>query len=184
MMMPNNDRPGSDGELDAVLDTAYAMACKGDYTKALALCDRLMQDDMAVIAAQRQRAAIFSHQGNIKAAIADLEQVVRAFPCEPADFHALGILQLQAGDAADAVENFRKAVRADAAADSSYYTNSSLMFSAAAQLMLGNFSAAIAGAARLPDGYKVYIPGTGIRTKEDVISKATGAASSGEKASL
>lgn len=179
--MQNYAKPASEEELDSMLDAAYALARDGDYTQALALCEWLMQDDMAAIPGHRQRAAILAHQGNIQAAISDLEHVVRAVPYEPADFHALGILQLQCGETSAAGESFRKAVLADAAASSNYYTNSSLLLSAEAQLRLANYAAALANAGPLPDGYKVYIPGTGMRTKEDVIGEASNALARKEK---
>jgi hypothetical protein len=102
-----------------------------------------------------------------------MEQVVQVRSSEPADFHALGILQLQNGATLAAFDSFRRAMDADERANSSYYTSSSLLLAAEAKIRLGEYADALSYAARLPDDYKTYIPGTGMRSKEEIIDQAS-----------
>ena len=170
--MRNSDAPVTDAELDDIADHAYALAVQGNYPGALALCERLIHNEATVLAGRRERAAILSHKGDLNAAIDDLEYVVAAMPQEPADFHALGILQLQNGATQAAVDSFQGALEAGVVAQSDYYANSSRLFRAEARLQLKDYAGAHADAALLPDGYHTYIPSRAMRSKEQIISEA------------
>lgn len=166
-------RPASEDELASILTTAYALARSGNYDKAIDLCDWLLQDPATEVAGRRQRAAVKTHMGDIDGAIVDLQRVVEADRAEPADFHALGILLLQNGSTREAIERFGDAVKVGEAAANHYYTNSALLFGAEGKLKMCDFEAALRDVAHLPDGYKAYFSGTGMRTKEDIAGEAS-----------
>lgn len=169
------DRPKSEDELASILTTAYNYACSRNYEKAVELCDWLIQDPATEIAGRRQRSAVRTHMGDIDAAIIDLKYVLETVRLEPADFHALGILLLQNGSTIEAIERFGDAVKIGEAAKNHYYTNSSLLFGAEAKLKICDFDGAIKDVSGLPDGYRVYFSGTGMRSKEDIADEARAA---------
>ena len=135
--MQNFHRPGAEGERERIVDFAYGLAKQEDYGNAIALCEWLMEEAQTATAGRRERAAVLSHQGDIAAAIQDLEHVVADKPPEPADLHALGMLQLQSGATTAAIESFGQALAAGAALGSTYYNSSSLPFRAEAKLAAG-----------------------------------------------
>lgn len=169
------DRPKSEDELASILTKAYQYACGRNYEKAVELCDWLIQDPATEIAGRRQRSAVRTHMGDIDGAINDLKFVVEKVHLEPADCHALGILLLQNGATIEAIERFADAVKLAEAANNHYYTNSSILFGAEAKLKNCDFDGAIRDVAELPDGYRAYFSGTGMRSKEDISMEARAA---------
>jgi tetratricopeptide (TPR) repeat protein len=169
------DRPKSEEELSSILTTAYNYACSRNYERAVELCDWLIQDPATEIAGLRQRAAVRTHMGDLEGAIADLKCVLKMSQLEPADYHALGILLLQSGEAVEAIDKFADAVKIGDAAKSHYYTNSSLLYGAEAKLKVCDFDGALKDVTGLPDGYRAYFSGTGMRSKEDIASEAEAA---------
>lgn len=168
-------RPTSEEELDGFLRTAYGLACKGNYDQALAMCDWLIADKSTELAGYRQRAAVKEHMADVAGATIDLQHVIARFAHEPADFHALGSLQLQSGATLEAIDAFGQALAIGATENSHFYTNSSLLFRAEAFLKRADFKAAISEAAKLPVGYKTYVPGSGMRSKEGISAEAVAA---------
>jgi tetratricopeptide (TPR) repeat protein len=169
------DRPKSEEELAAILTTAYPHACSRKYEKAIELCDWLIQDPATEVSGFRQRAAVRTHMGDLAGAIADLKCVLKTVQLEPADYHALGMLLLQSGEAVESIDRFADAVKIGEAAKNHYYTNSSLLFGAEAKLKVCDFEGALYDVAKLPDGYKAYFSGTGMRSKEDIAGEAAAA---------
>jgi tetratricopeptide (TPR) repeat protein len=168
-------RPKSEDELASILKTAYNYACSENYEKAIELCDWLMQDFSTEIAGRRERAAVKTRMGDIDGAIIDLQYVVKADGLEPADFHALGMLLLRHGSTVEAIERFDQAVKVGEAAGHHYYTNSSLLFRAEAKLRICDFDEALKDVSGLPDGYKAYFSGAGMRSKENIADEARAA---------
>ncbi|MET0855323.1 MAG: hypothetical protein ABWY27_01120 [Telluria sp.] len=150
------DRPKSEDELASILKTVYAFASSGNYDKAIGLCDWLQQDPATETAGRRQRSAVKTHLGDIDGAIADLRMVLETDGAEPADFHALGSLLLQAGSTAEAIERFGDAVKIGEAVKNHYYTNSSLLFRAEGKLKVGDF----AGALKVSNSFRMDIEPT------------------------
>jgi tetratricopeptide (TPR) repeat protein len=171
----NCARPSSEEDLDGLLRIAYGHACKGNYEEALAICNWLIADESTELAGYRQRAAVKEHMADVASATLDLQYVVSRSAHEPADFYALGILLLQGGATSEAIDAFGRAVEIGAAENDTYYTNASLLFRAEAFLKRADFDEAFADAARLPDGYRTHIPGSGMRSKEEIASEATAA---------
>lgn len=169
------ERPKTEDELAAILQEAYGYAVSGNYENALELCDQLIKEPATEIAGYRQRAAVLTHIGDIDRAITDLKYVLEAKCEEPADLHALGILLLQNGSTIEAIARFGEAVSVGDAADNHYYRNSSLLFGAESKLKVCDFEGAIADVTGLPDGYKAYFSGTGMRSKEDIAGEARAA---------
>ncbi|UOD27745.1 hypothetical protein INH39_19835 [Massilia violaceinigra] len=168
-------RPKSELELASILKTAYDYACRKNYEKAIELCDWLVQDSSTEIAGRRERAAVKTLMGDVDGAIVDLQYVLEIDGLEPADFHALGILLFQNGSTIEAIERFGDAVKIGEAAKNYYYTNSSLLFRAEAKLKTCDFEGALRDVSGLPDGYKTYFSGTGMRSKEDIADEASAA---------
>lgn len=176
----NCARPSSEEDLEGFLRTAYGHACKGNYDEALAICNWLIEDESTEVAGYRERAAVKEHMADVAGATRDLQNVVSRFTHEPADLYALGILLLQSGATSEAIDAFGQAVEIGVTENNTYYTNASLLFRAEAFLKRADFDEAVADAARLPDGYRTHIPGSGMRSKEDISAEA--AAAIGRKA--
>ena len=166
-------RPSTEVELAAILKSAYDLASKHQYDKALDICNWIIEDPSSEIAGYRERAAIKQHMKDLDGAILDLESVISRFDREPGDFHSLGILLLQNGATVKAIDAFSRAIALGDEADFHYYTDSSLLFRADAHLKRTNFADALADVMRLPAGYKVYISGSGMRSKEQISAEAS-----------
>ncbi len=171
----NFKKPSSESELEAVLKSAYGLACKSQYDQALAICDWIIEDSSTEVAGYRQHAAIKEHMSDIEGAILDLQAVISRFNREPADFHALGLLLLQSGATVDAIDVFSRAINLGEEADHHYYTNSSLLFRADAHLKRADFVEALKDIGHLPSGYQAYLPGSGMRSKEQIFAEANAA---------
>lgn len=169
------ERPVSEEDLDSIVRNAYGLACKRKYHDALAICNWLIEEKTTKVAGYRQRAAVKEHMADINGAIQDLQYVLSCFDKEPADFHALGILLLQNGETQEAIKVFGKAIDIGESTDNHYYTNSSLLFRSEAYLKRTDFNEAISDTLRLPEGYKTYISGSGMRSKEEIYSEALAA---------
>ena len=166
------NRPTSEAELTSVLRTAYGYAEKGQYEEAFRICEWLMQDSSSFIAGLRERASVKSHMNDLDGAIEDLRHLISMNSDEPSDYHQLGMLLLQLGHAREAILYFSKAIELEEAADVRYYTNSSLLHRADAELRIGNWENAKLDCQRLPTGYKAYLYGKGMRTREQIESEA------------
>ncbi|MEO6146340.1 MAG: tetratricopeptide repeat protein [Sulfuriferula sp.] len=162
-------------ELDRILKKAYDYACKTDYQTALEICEWLIQEKSTEMAGYRKRASVREHMGNFDGAISDLQHVVSFDAKEPADFYGLGLLQLQQGFTAPAVDSFSKAIELGSNTGFHYYTQGSLLFRAEAYLKLCEFEKAIEDCSALPTDYKTYVSSAGMRSKEDIFNEANAA---------
>jgi hypothetical protein len=90
---------------------------------------------------------------------------------EPADLHALGILYFKSGEMALADTTFTSSPELGAAARNAH-KNSSRLFRAQARLTRMAYKEALADAQQLPDQYAAYMPGLGMRSKEQISSDA------------
>lgn len=165
-------RPQSEEELDRLIQSSHSLASSGKYVEALALCSWLMDDAGTAIAGLRQRAAVKQQMKDVEGAISDLQSVIASFPYEPSDFYFLGILLLKRGSTGDAICAFGEAIKADAEAGSGYYTPGALLFRAEAYLKSSDYAQAIADASNLRAGFKTFIPGSGMRSKEQILDEA------------
>jgi tetratricopeptide (TPR) repeat protein len=168
-------RPDSEADLDRILQSSHSLATSGKYAEALAICAWLMEDPETEVAGLRQRAEVKQQMQDTPGAIEDLQGVVARFPHEPGDFYILGILLLRNGATADAIRAFGGAIKADADAGSSYYTPGALLFRAEAYLKMRDYQEAIADLSNLRPGFATYIPGSGMRSKEQILDEATSA---------
>lgn len=168
-------RPESEDELDAMIRSSHSLAAAGRYDDALAVCAWLMEDAATHVAGLRQRAEVKQAMQDLDGAIADLQSVVALFPHEPGDFYFLGILLLKNGSTAEAIRAFGAAIQADAKAGSSYYTQGARLFRAEAYLKNCDYDEAIADATSLPAGCKTHIPGSGMRSREQILGDAAAA---------
>ena len=174
-MKPDKLRPSSEAKLNALLKSAYDLARKSQYDQALEICDWLIEEKTTEVAGYRERAAIKEHMDDLDGAIGDLKEVISRFDKEPADFHALGLLLLQSGATTEAIEAFGQAISLGEELENHYYTDSSYLFRAEARLKLNDPEEALVDVERLPDGYKAYVPGSGMRSKEDIATQANAA---------
>ena len=164
----NLERPQSEAELEAILRSAYGLALKNQGNQALALCDWLIEAQETLIPGRRQRAAVLEYLGKLSEAIIDLEFVVSRGSREPADLHALGILYFKSGEMVLADTAFTSSLKLGAAARNAHYKNSSQLFRAQARLTRMDYKEALADAQQLPDQYATYVPGLGMRSKEQI----------------
>ncbi len=161
-------RPSTEEELQQILRKIDSSTQKGHYHDALAGCEFLIEDSSTKAAGLRERATVFEQMGEMQKSISDLRELIAMDMGEPADLHQLGILVLSFGSAREAVDLFSKTVEVGTKENFHYYTNSSYLHRAEAFLRLGDYAAAEADCAKLPDGYKTYMAGVGMRTKEQI----------------
>ncbi|MDR2688378.1 MAG: hypothetical protein LBB76_01305, partial [Azoarcus sp.] len=153
----------------------YAYARKRDYEKALEICEWLIQDETTEIGGYRERSAVYSHMGDIKAAIRDQQYVISKGSEEPWDFFHLGLLQLEQSLAAQAADSFGMAVAMGDKAEYYYYRESALFFRAVAYLESGDFERAIQNCAEVAADFETYVRTTtfrGMRSREDILNAA------------
>lgn len=167
------NRPKSEDDLDRVLRSSTSLASAGKFAEALAICAWLIEDADTEVAGLRQSAAVKQQMHDVNGAIQDLQKVVTLFPHEPADFYFLGILLLKNGSTTDSIHAFSAAIKADAEAESVYYTEPALLFRAEANLKVCNYEEAIADVSSLRPGFKTHISGSGMRSKEQIFNEAT-----------
>jgi tetratricopeptide (TPR) repeat protein len=165
-------RPADEAELNSILRNAYSLAMKGQYAEALDICNWLIENPTTEIAGLRKRSAVLEHKRDVAGAITDLQTVIRLCPDEPADYYSLGILLLSSGETLSAVSAFTSALKIGETRDFTYYKDPSLLFRAEAQLKLTQYKKALDDVQSLPDGFGTYIPGTGMRTKENIAKEA------------
>jgi len=165
-------RPSSDDELESLQRYAWVLARQLKYAEALALCDWLIEDPWSMVTGFRERAAVRQQMDNIAGAIGDLQAVTSRYDQEPGDFHALGLLLLQQGATLEAIRAFDQAIGLGEYSGHHYYRNSSLLFRADAHLKAADFARALADAARLPDDYQAFLPGSGMRSKALLLAGA------------
>lgn len=168
----NFERPQSEEELEIILRTAYGLALKNQGPDALALCDWLIDAEETAISGHRQRAAVLEYMGNWQGAISDLELVIAGGSREPADLHAIGILYFKSGEMKQAEKAFTSALELGEAARNSHYNNSCHIFRAEVRLKRTHYKEALADARELPNRYSTHIPGTGMRSKEQISAEA------------
>jgi tetratricopeptide (TPR) repeat protein len=165
-------RPKSEFELNLILKKAYDYAQRSDYETALSICNWLIQDTSTKIAGYRKRAAIHEHMGDVKKAISDLKHVISKYKEEPADYYGLGLLQLKHGCLEDAIDSFSGAIESGNKANNDYYKYGSYLFRAETYLKIKEYNKAISDCNKLPAGYKTYISGVGMRSKEEIIDES------------
>jgi len=171
-MKPMTRRPTTEAEVEDYQARARDFSHQRRYTEALEICDWLIDDPATRLAGLRQRAAVKELQGDLRAAINDLSAVIETFAMEPADFHSLGLLQLEAGDTREAIISLSRAIETGDAAGSTYYRNSSLFFRAFARLKIDELAAATKDCELLPAGYQTHISGEGIVSREALLDQA------------
>ena len=167
------ERPRTEDAVRAIQRKAFDLATKKRFDDALGICDWLIQEPTTEIAGLRQRSGVKELAGDLRGAVEDLLKVVKRFPHEPGDFHALGLLQLELGDTQQSVASFGKAVALSEDSRTDYYKNSSLLFRAIANLKLGLLAEAEADCSKLPAGYRVHLNEDGDKSREDVLDEIT-----------
>ena len=165
-------RPNSEKQIQSLQKRAYALACKGHYEDALAICDWLIEEPLTAKAGYRKRAAILEHKGDFEAAIEDLRHLIHSGSDEPADFYALGQLQIQERAFEEAIDVVSKGIEICEAERFDYYLNPLIVMRAFACLQKGDVRRTLDDARRLPDGYQTHFYGSGLKTKESLISEA------------
>lgn len=166
------NRPKSEDELSSILQEAYRYAIEERNEEALRICDWLMEDPATLVAGMRERATIRDHMNDFDGAIEDYRHLIAMNTDRPGDYYDLGMLLLRVENPAEAIGCFSKAIALGEAADFHFYTNSSLLHRAEAELRIGNWQSAKLDCQRLPAGYKedVY-DGLGMLTREEILSE-------------
>ena len=122
--------------------------------------------------AWRQRAALRSQLHDRPGAVADMQAVTAMCDRRPADFHALGTLLLRGAATAPAIAAFDRAITLCEESGAADCLHAALLYRASAHLKLAHLAAALRGAMRLPPGYGGWVPGEGMRAKEELLSAA------------
>jgi tetratricopeptide (TPR) repeat protein len=164
-------RPSTELELADNLRMAYDLVQNGQYEEALRICDWLSEDPSTRCAGVRERAAVREHMGDFDGAIRDLRNVIAMNTDEPNDYHQLGILLLRGGYIDEAIVYLSKAIELEKAINIYYYTNSCLLHKAYAELCIGNWQKAKLDCQSLPAGYKIYLYGKGMVSREQIESE-------------
>jgi tetratricopeptide (TPR) repeat protein len=131
----------------------------------------LIEEQTTTTAGYRQRAAVREYLGDIDGAISDLELIIAQESKEPADFHAVGIRYCKVGQTSKAEAAFSDVLEQGRKARNAYYRNSSYLFRAELRWMRMDRAGAHNDAVQLPDGYSTYIPGAGMRSKEQILAR-------------
>lgn len=200
MDMRTRDRATGAATLAATLHTVRALAGQSRYADALCLCDWLIDgieagdvsDAGDVDAASevgepsepsggatptaadawRQRAALRSQLHDRLGAVADMQAVTAMRDRRPADFHALGTLLLRGAATAPAIAAFDRAITLCEESGTAACLHAALLYRASAHLKLAHLAAAMRDAMRLPPGYGGWVPGEGMRAREELLSAA------------
>lgn len=122
--------------------------------------------------AWRQRAALRSQLHDRPGAVADMQAVTAMCDRRPADFHALGTLLLRGAATAPAIAAFDRAITLCEESGAADCLHAALLYRASAHLKLAHLAAALRDAMRLPPGYGGWVPGEGMRAKEELLSAA------------
>ena len=123
-------------------------------------------------AGYRKRAAVLEHKGEFGRAIQDLQHLIESGSDEPADFYALGQLQIQDRVFESAIDIVSRGIQICEVEGFDYYLNPLIVMRAFACLQLGDVRRTLEDARRLPDGYQSRFYGFGLKTKELLISEA------------
>jgi tetratricopeptide (TPR) repeat protein len=161
----------SNREVEAIQRRAQSAAESGRFEEALDLCEQLITAPAARTAGLRQRAAVRELQGKHGDAISDLKLVLSESADEPADYHALGLLQLEIGQTRDAVESLTRCLEIGRASNFGYYSNSCLFFRAIAHMKLNDLEEALADCSQLPPGYSTHVIGEGMMSREGILEQ-------------
>jgi tetratricopeptide (TPR) repeat protein len=137
-----------------------------------AVCNWLIEEASTEVAGYRERSGVKDRMDDLDGAILDLQAVTARFDQEPSDFYTLGKLLLHSGSTTEAILAFDKAVALGQDSGVHYYTNSTLLPRSDANFKQTRYAAALADALRLPPAYATYVPGAGMRTKEEVVTAA------------
>lgn len=197
MDMRTRDREAGAATLAATLHSVRALAGLSRYADALRLCDWLIDgieagdvsdagdvealgevsEQRGVAAptaadAWRQRAALRSQLRDRLGAVADMQAVTAMCDLRPADFHALGTLLLRGAATVPAIAAFDRAITLSEESGAADCLHAALLYRASAHLKLAHLAAALRDAMRLPQGYGGWVPGEGMRAKEELLSAA------------
>lgn len=169
-------RPRSEKELSSIVNKIFHITEKGNYKDATEICKWLIEDPKTKVAGLRELATVKEHMGDIDGAINALHELIKinSYP-EPHDYYQLGLLFFKNKEYLESIMYFSKAIELGEVVDSKYYTNSSLLHRADAQLILRNFESAINDCMLLPPEYNAYLYGRGIRSREQIQSEAKAA---------
>lgn len=165
-------RPDTEAELDAISRKAYEFAKKGQYENALSICKWLLDEPSTRVAGLRRRASVLEHCENIEMAIEDLEEILSLGVNEPADMYQLGLLYLQVDRDIEAEAVLGKAVLVSLDKGFAYYLNSCRLLLAEALLRQRKASKALTELAQIPQGFSVYVYGSGNRTQQEMTAEA------------
>ncbi len=172
MDMRTRDGPPTAADLEAILQSVRELACQSRHAEALTLCDWLIDAAPAAAAAYRQRAAVRDRLRDRLGAIDDMQAVTTLCGCEAADFHILGTLLLRGAATVPAIAAFDRSIALCEQSGNRYYLHASLLCRASARLKLAHIAASMRDALRLPPRYGSWVPGEGMRAKEELLSAA------------
>jgi tetratricopeptide (TPR) repeat protein len=161
----------SDREIEAIQRKALSAAEAKRFDEALELCEGLIAVPASRIAGLRQRAGVRELQGRLTDAISDLKAVLLETDDEPADHHALGLIQLEIGQTRDAVQSFTRCLELGGTSGFNYYSNSCLFFRAIAHMKINELESALSDCSQLPPGYSTHVIGEGMMSREEILDQ-------------
>ena len=158
--------------MDAAIRTVQKHTERNEFEEALALCDSLIANSQTQAAGYRERAEVRLAMALPEEAVKDLYELISLDSAEPADHYNLGISLLKTKKPKEAVAAFSEAIELGEKEQFDYYTNSSLMHRAEAYLQLSKWREAEADCLRVPQGYSSFLPGLGVKTREQMLARS------------
>jgi tetratricopeptide (TPR) repeat protein len=164
--------PKSQRELDNLVNKVHGYSEQKEFSRALALCQHMINHDSTRMTGYRERAEIWQAMTEHDLALHDLQQLMALGSVEPVDYYNLGIAELRNTEANKAVAAFTKGIELGEIHNSSYYSQSCRFHRAAAFLRLGMPKEALEDCNEIEDGYRCFLPSEGLKTKEDLVAQA------------
>jgi len=166
-------QPKTEIELERYLRDVAKLRDAQEFEDALKACVQLINDPAMRAAGLRARADIYADMGQRESEVADRDALARLDTQEPNDYFEFGIALWRIGRTLEAVDAFKKAIELGEQAGFNYYTNASRMHLAAVLVKLGRYEEALRECGLIPDGYSSYLPGDGVTTKEQLLTRVT-----------
>lgn len=159
-------------ELDQYLNKIKILTDYKQYDEALSLCEDLIAEHPKGWFGYREKAHVLDMKREGAESLACRRKVAELGSDEPGDYYHLAITCQSLGEYQECVSWADYGIMLCEQHNHYYYHPSCVFFKANALLALQRYEDALAQALTLDDGFKTWVNGKGIITKEDIIKSA------------
>lgn len=149
------------------LANARDLIKKDDFESALSICDQLLADDLQDHEAIRVKATVLEKLNRSDEAIASLSMLARDSG-EPADYFNLALARLKRNEFSDGVDALESLLAISEKERFDYYVSSAKFLRAFALIRIGRKSEARADIEALESDMRLWVPGHGLMTVEQL----------------